>query len=311
MYAAPNFLNDWTFVYHSLTNVTKDVNEATAQNLSLIGYPNNSQVYLGVDHTNLWPNNIWRPSIQIESHYLYNSGLFILSLDHMPTGPGVWPAFWMAGPNWPYNGEIDVLEAVDGMPHNLISILSGDNCYHYENETQFMNGNWYNPGHTQGLTCYAYAKSNATYTHSCSVNAPNNTFGPGFNKAGGGVFAVQWEKEKFIRVWNFVKPNIPIDIVQESPNPNPDTWGLPDAYFSFGSNCSPDHFNNQSIIFDIALCGGWEAGYYPGGEAACEANVKANPGNYTEAYFLINYLKVFCKPGEPCGTYYPSCQVSC
>jgi hypothetical protein len=47
----------------------------------------------------------------------------------------------------------------------------------------------------------------------CSIAAAKDTFNTGFNQAGGGVFAMEWEREKFIRVWNFVKPNIPADIV--------------------------------------------------------------------------------------------------
>jgi hypothetical protein len=50
----------------------------------------------------------------------------------------------------------------------------------------------------------------------CTVLAPNNTFNTGFNQAGGGVFAMEWDNEKFIRIWNFVQPNIPADIVQVS-----------------------------------------------------------------------------------------------
>ena len=48
----------------------------------------------------------------------------------------------------------------------------------------------------------------------CGIQAQNNTFNTGFNQAGGGVFALEWDREKFIRVWNFVRPNIPDDIAQ-------------------------------------------------------------------------------------------------
>lgn len=33
------------------------------------------------------------------------------------------------------------------------------------------------------------------------------------NAAGGGVYVMQWEHGRFIRVWTFVKPNIPADIL--------------------------------------------------------------------------------------------------
>lgn len=47
-----------------------------------------------------------RPSIRITSKDSYEKGLFILDAEHMPTGCGVWPAYWLVGPSWPQNGEI-------------------------------------------------------------------------------------------------------------------------------------------------------------------------------------------------------------
>ena len=31
----------------------------------------------------------------------------------MPTGCGTWPAYWLCGENWPYKGEIDIIEGVN------------------------------------------------------------------------------------------------------------------------------------------------------------------------------------------------------
>uniref|UniRef100_A0A914EBN2 Uncharacterized protein n=1 Tax=Acrobeloides nanus TaxID=290746 RepID=A0A914EBN2_9BILA len=86
---------------------------------------------------------------------------------------------------------------------------------------------------------------------------------------------------------------------------------MPNAYFPLGTNCSPNHFNNQSITFDIALCGAWADQYIQGDEATCEDIVQNQPSLFSEAYWLVNYVKVFYKPGEPRGTYYPTCQFAC
>lgn len=50
----------------------------------------------------------------------------------------------------------------------------------------------------------------------CAVEAPNGTYNIPFNQAGGGVFVLEWDRERFLRIWNFVKPNIPTDIVNVS-----------------------------------------------------------------------------------------------
>ncbi len=46
----------------------------------------------------------------------------------LPTGQGIWPAFWMLGSNikqvgWPMSGEIDILEYVGKEPHTVFTSL--------------------------------------------------------------------------------------------------------------------------------------------------------------------------------------------
>lgn len=67
------------------------------------------RVYMGVDHTNTYNvNGPGRPSVRVHSKKLYNHGLFILDLNHMPVGCGAWPAWWTLGESaeWPRAGEI-------------------------------------------------------------------------------------------------------------------------------------------------------------------------------------------------------------
>lgn len=35
--------------------------------------------------------------------------------------------------------------------------------------------------------------------------------------------------------------------------PSPEGWGEPYALFSLGDDCTIDHFNSQSLVFDITL----------------------------------------------------------
>lgn len=155
------------------------------------------QIYIGVDNTTVLPTNssYGRNAIRIQTNAKFNSGLFILSLDHMPTGTTTWPAFWSFGPNWPGNGEIDILEGIYNMNYNAITTHTTNSCT-FANATCSYQGIAWN-----GLTHEA-----------CSFAAPTGTFNTPFNNAGGGVFAMEWVHNSFIKIWNFVKPNIPADI---------------------------------------------------------------------------------------------------
>lgn len=83
----------------------KYVDKATATNKGLI-YTQNNQAIIKTDNTTITTTG--RQSVRLVSTASYNTGLFIFDLEHMPTGCGTWPAFWMVGPNWPNSGEIDV-----------------------------------------------------------------------------------------------------------------------------------------------------------------------------------------------------------
>ncbi|CEP16945.1 hypothetical protein [Parasitella parasitica] len=81
------------------------VNKATATNQGLI-YTQNNQVRIKTYNTTTTETG--RQSVRLVSIASYNTGLFRLDLEYIPTGCGTWPAFWMVGPNWPNSGEIDV-----------------------------------------------------------------------------------------------------------------------------------------------------------------------------------------------------------
>ncbi|RYY77614.1 glycosyl hydrolase family protein [archaeon] len=83
-------------------------------------------IYSGVDYTNIVSQySRGRDSIRLESTNTFTKGLFILDLDHMPHGCGSWPAFWTVGSNWPYNGEIDVIENIHESNVNQQTLHTG------------------------------------------------------------------------------------------------------------------------------------------------------------------------------------------
>jgi hypothetical protein len=58
-------------------------------------------VYIGADsHHVPKTRSLGRKSIRLKSKQSFSSGLFLIDLEHMPAGCGMWPALWLVGPHW-------------------------------------------------------------------------------------------------------------------------------------------------------------------------------------------------------------------
>ena len=76
----------------------------------------------------------------------------------MPVGPGTWPAYWLCGDNWPNNGEIDILEGVDGNRANNQALHTNENCY-MPLDSSIFKGQWAKgPGGKISNDCYVNAQ---------------------------------------------------------------------------------------------------------------------------------------------------------
>jgi beta-glucanase (GH16 family) len=67
-------------------------------------------------------------SAEVESGSITNSPYGAIEANiKLPSGQGLWPAFWLDAPNWPNGGEIDVLEApaFGAVPNYAIFTLHG------------------------------------------------------------------------------------------------------------------------------------------------------------------------------------------
>ncbi|KAG4437287.1 hypothetical protein IFR05_007225 [Cadophora sp. M221] len=287
-YNSNNFFNSFNFFTggdptHGFVSYQS---QASAASRGLIN-TNNGQIYMGVDHTTYNPPSPGRASVRVESKKAYNHGLFIADIAHMPGSIcGVWPAFWLFGPNWPGSGEIDIIEGVNLAGSNTITLHSAPGCNintagsQYGTNLQHSNCNQDNGNTGCGAT-----------------TTTANAYGDSFNRNGGGVYAMQWESSG-IYVWFFPRGNIPADIT----NGRPDTrnWGTPVVAFNGGSGCNIDsYFKNQNIIFDTTFCGDWAgAGAVWGSSScsrfgSCQSYVGANPTAFAPAYWSINSVKVY------------------
>ncbi|PLB41424.1 glycoside hydrolase family 16 protein [Aspergillus candidus] len=261
----------------------KYIDRGAAQNAGLVSADGGS-VYMGVDFKNQASGG--RQSVRISSNKSYNHGLFILDLQHMPGGIcGTWPAYWLLGPNWPNNGEIDIIEGVHEQTTNLMAAHTSDGCTIAN--TGFS-------GALQSSNCYVSAPNQASNV-GCSISAGSaQTYGAGFNGGGGGVYATEWTGSA-ISIWFWPRNAIPGDV--SAGNPNPAGWGTPVARFAGG--CDVDaKFRDMQIVFDTTFCGDWAGSVWNSGSCASKAGsctdfVANNPGAFRDAYWRINSLKVY------------------
>ncbi|KAJ3576674.1 hypothetical protein NP233_g285 [Leucocoprinus birnbaumii] len=290
-YSGPSFFDRWDFFTgpdptHGTVNYTTQ-EDAFATGLAYV-LPNGKVVMQG-DNTTWLSQGESRRSVRISSKAQYNGGLFILDLDMAPWGCGVWPAFWTVGAsNWPYTGEIDIIEGVHDNEHNQVTFHTAPGCVLNPNAS--FTGTVVQSNGQNNTQCNALINDNA----GCAVlEVSRASYGPYFDSLGGGVFAMKWD-ENSIAVWSFYRQAVPSDITQGSPDPS--KWGVPVAQLDPASCTLSEYFANHSIIFDITFCGDWAGNSYastncPG---TC-ADRLMDPANFVNASWIINNLKVYRK----------------
>lgn len=242
-YNASNFFSNFTFFTGAdpTEGYVSYQSESAAAAAGLIN-TNNDQVYMGVDYTTVNPP-AGRASVRVSSNKGYTHGLFIADIAHMPGSIcGVWPAYWLLGPDWPNYGEIDIIEGVNLAGTNSITLHTAAGCS--INIAGSQNGS-------------VLSNSNCNLNDAgtgCDVTTTTPiAYGSGFNSIGGGVYATLWESTG-IYVWFFPRDSIPIDITLGIPTTG--NWGPPVAAFNGGSTCNIDSFfSNETIVFDTTFCG--------------------------------------------------------
>ena len=240
-----------------------------------------------VDNSSVTPNG--RPSVRLTSNKSYQSGLIILELAHMPASAcGTWPAFWMVGPDWPNQGEIDIIEGVNQQQTNDMTLHTGPGC-------SISNTNKMTQGSTVASTSCVSGGSN---NKGCQITTDQqNTYGDGFNNAGGGTYATEWTSSG-ISIYFWSADSAPSDVTNGSPDPS--SWSAPIAYFSGGCDMSTA-FTNQQIVFDTTFCGDWADG--PGVWAAsgcpktCTQYVADTPEAFANSVWSVKGLKVYQNNG--------------
>ncbi|KAF9524068.1 concanavalin A-like lectin/glucanase domain-containing protein [Crepidotus variabilis] len=299
-HAGSSFFDGWNFFTGGdpTNGIVDYIDEGTARGNGLLEVNSAGNAVMRVETTPVVTGT--RKSVRISSKTSFNGGLFIMDSVHMPSGCGSWPAFWTNGPHWPFNGEIDIIEGVHDYTNNQATIHTDVGCTLASKSPTSL-------AISGSLVAGTNCAANETGNQGCGIRAAtSNSFGAGFNSAGGGVYAMKWDSTG-IAIYFFPRNSIPDDINNEAPNP--DSWGLPQARWP-ATTCDPfKFFVDHVAIFDTTLCGDWASGVWnaagiPGqeqscaqrtGVSTCEAFVRGNGNSFQDAYWEVKYVKMFAQ----------------
>ncbi|KII90816.1 glycoside hydrolase family 16 protein [Plicaturopsis crispa FD-325 SS-3] len=295
VYSGSAFFDGWDFYgnFDNLTNgdaifVTKDV--ASSSKLAYVD-SSTGHAIMKVDNTSTVAFNEKRNTVRISSQDSFSVGsVWVADMLHVPFGCSVWPAWWSQAPNWPTGGEIDTFEGVNQVTMNQMAL-------HTE------------PGCTQASAVQSSTLVNSTdcsfQTNSnqgCVVTDPStSSYGAGFASAGGGVFVTEFA-EAGISIWFFPRSSVPSSISGNASSIDTSSFGTPVANWPTGG-CSVDSFfQAQHLIFDITLCGDF-AGASNIFSQTCTGvcyndYVIGAASNYDNAYFEVDYVRVYSKDGS-------------
>lgn len=186
--------------------------------------------------------------------------------------------------SWPDSGEIDIMEAVNNATTgNQMTLHTTKGCT--------MDAKRKETGTVLETNCYNGTDDNA----GCGVKGADSTYGSAFNTAGGGIMAMEL-RSAGIRMWQFGRSSIPTDITAQTPDPS--TWGEALADFPSTDCDITSHFNNQSIIVDIDLCGTWagQTSVYNDEYSCpdtCETYVSNYPAAFDNAYWEFGNFTIY------------------
>ncbi|BGP16338.1 hypothetical protein JCM10213_004879 [Rhodosporidiobolus nylandii] len=287
-YRGGDFFDPNQFWFANFTDLTEgsvnylQASDALARNRTAVNADGTAR--LGVDSWSSLAVGENRDSVRISSVAAYDPGsLLLFDLKHVPAGCGAWPAVWMYSDPWPTMGEIDILEGVNKRTYNQMTIHTLSGC---SRSTSIpITGSW------------VYTKDSCDTSTGSSRSVQDSdpaSFGEGFNAAGGGVFAVQLA-ETGISIWRWSRSAIPVDVLAGEPRPQ--SWGIPVAAWD-GSTCDTRTYFSKIVCGRMAgKASTWKSATASGPSCYAKyptcADAAADPAAFTDAYFDVEYIKVF------------------
>ncbi|KIM26096.1 glycoside hydrolase family 16 protein [Serendipita vermifera MAFF 305830] len=266
--------------------VSQDI--SLAQNLT---YASDSHFILKADSTSvLTATGPGRNSNRIQSYKRFgHNTVLVADINRMPIGCGTWPALWSTDvSDWPTYGEIDIIEGVNDVPPNAVSLHTTANCSLPSTVPEAS-------GQIVNTDCNWLTNGNS----GCNfASTSTNSYGPAFNADGGGWYAMERTPE-YIKVWFWSRQdsaNVPLD-VKEIDQGQIDTsgWGVPFAFFP-NTNCDiSSKFAEHNIIINLTFCGDWAGNVYTnnGCPGTCVDYVENNPAAFADAIWDFNSITMY------------------
>lgn len=280
--------NDF-FLYDNIADPTHGrvnfVDGPTAQKLNLTYFTSDSFILRADSQTVLTKSGPGRNSVRLLSKRQFANGVTVADIRHMPQGCGTWPAFWSIAYDFS-EGEIDILEGVNDQGPNYATLHTTSGCTMPQTRDQ--------TGFTSATDCDVNVGNGG-----CGVGfTDNRSYGPAFNQAGGGWYAME-RTDMFIKIWFWSRnaTDVPADVKRSSDTVVPDNWGTPAASFPNTSCDIGRHFGPENIIINLSFCGSWggvQSVYSSAGcPGTCVDFVNNNPSAFVDAYFDFARLSLY------------------
>jgi len=302
MWSGSSFFDGWEF--ETIDDPTHGTVDYQPQSSGLAFYSSaTDSVIIKVD-TAESATSRGRKSVRIKSHDSFNEGLFILDTNRIPWGCGARPAFSMLGLEWPSNGEIDVIEGANNDAKTTHRLRTADSCDFTDHDTTgLFTGSWTSsPNGDDDRNCWVEDPSQRE-NEGCSVSAAEGTHGESWTNGGGGVTVLLWSRTVGVKIWDLQRSAVPLVFAKNTTtvlDAHLEALGTPAAFFPFGSACAADSFLDNQIVMNIALCGDsvedvWSSSGCASstGYSSCSDFVRNNPTAFDDAFWDINWLKVF------------------
>ncbi|KAF4622600.1 hypothetical protein D9613_009003 [Agrocybe pediades] len=277
---------EWEAIADPTNGRVNYVDQPTSQSQNLTFASSNTFVLRTDSRSVLNPSGPGRNSVRIHTKKTYTTHVAVFDVRHMPQGCGTWPAIWETKEsNWPAGGEVDIVEGVNDQEPNASTLHTTAGCSMPADKSE--------TGVAGQLDCDTSVNGNT----GCGVQFPtSNSYGPAFNSAGGGWYAME-RSSTYIKVWFWSRNDgsVPSEVRNGASQVNPNNWGTPTAFFPDTSCNFPDHFQEHNIIINLTLCGDWAGSVFnqDGCPGSCVDFVNNNPSAFENAFFDFAAVRVY------------------